>query len=248
METRFLEMLFSVLESNNIECVVLRGYKDLPKLIHNDVDFFVSPSSLDKFAACLLGVSKEFLADVKIILIRQGVVKCKVESSEFCINIDFWYNLTFWGLSYSNSSRLLLKKKYIPSGNFYTPDALGEFEISFLKEIFHNQKIRCDKIDELLLLLERSSFDEDSFIGNVSNKMFLFKAFKKGSGKHYYLFFVFLIGLVKWNVHINGLGKLFSSVTDFFSIRFISSKSANIKNELISQGSLLLDSGKIKVK
>jgi len=248
MEARFLEMLFSVLESNNIECVVLRGYKNLPKIIHNDVDFFVSPSSLDKFTACLLGVSKEFTADVKIILIRQGVVKCKVESSEFCIHIDFWYNLTFWGFSYSNGTRLLLKKKYVSSGNFYIPDALGEFEISFLKELFHNQKIRCDKIDELFLLLERSSFEQDSFIGNASNKLFLVKAFKKGSGKHYYLFFVFLISLVKWNIHINGLGKLFSSIVEFFSIKFFSSRSSKIKNQLITQGNILLDSDAIKVK
>jgi hypothetical protein len=247
-EAHFLKLLFSSLEVNNIDYVILRGYKDLPQIIHNDVDFFVSPSSLYEFFACLLAISKEFSSEVKIVLIRQGVIKCKVESSNFSMDIDFWYNVTFWGLSYSNCFHLLSKKRHFKAGFFFIPDFAGEFEISFLKEILHNQQIRCDKIDELKVLLQNSSFENESIIDNITTKTFLSNKLIKGCGKRYYLFLVLFFGIFNWNIKKYGLLKVYSSVRDFLAIRFIKSNAIKIKSELFIKAEILLESGVITIK
>ena len=248
MESKFVEHFFSSLKENEVDYLVLRGYKDLPRQVHNDIDFFVSPDSVDAFFACMLGVSDKFLASVQIVLVRQGVIKCRVDSDLFSISIDFWYNITFWGLSYSNGYRLLSKKKDFSDRKFFIADSVGEFEISFLKEIFHNQRVRCDKIDELKKLLENSIFDEDTFIGSCSSKTFLSMQLVKGCGKHYRLFLVFLFRLVNWNLRKHGFGYSCRSIKEFLSIRFSKARIAKMKSQLFERGETLLSSGAVVIK
>lgn len=198
MNESFIEGLFRNLNKSQVDYVVLRGYEELPKSYTNDIDFSVrNQEMLREFLiilkTCTDSAGGELIRDK----VRPGLLKLKVKTGELVVLIDVFFSFTFVGLSYVSSEIVHLDtkrtKNYIPF-----PSSDVEYSLSLIKEIFHNSRIRSDKIDYLRGLSALSSFQsvlgtnisidllqslEKSFI--KSNRQYYFKESRKIRGSFY---------------------------------------------------------------
>lgn len=232
-ESSFLLSLFNQLNDQNVLYLVLRGYRGLPHKICNDVDFFVKESSVSSFVRTLTAVAALFDAEIKVDTIRQGVAKCLVEGKHLQVKIDFWFEITFWGLKYTDHDKMIENRRFYKSGGFFIPCEASEFEVSFLKEIFHNQRIRADKIVELRNLLPPESLLESSVLTGRYYSATR-KQIAKEPGKTRRLAFLLLLSLVCWNFKNYSFPAIVKSVLEFVSIKFIKPINESEKQRLFN--------------
>lgn len=158
MNESFVEGLFSSLNQSNVDYVVLRGYEELPKTYTNDIDFSVRDEEMLKefliiLRTCTDSAGGELIRDK----VRPGLLKLKVKTGESVVLIDVFFSFTFIGLSYVNSEIVHLDTKRTKNSIRY-PSSDVEYSLSLIKEIFHNSRVRSDKIDYLRELSVFSSF------------------------------------------------------------------------------------------
>ncbi|QBY03124.1 hypothetical protein E2K93_01510 [Thalassotalea sp. HSM 43] len=217
----FLVSFLSKLERAKVDCLILRGYDDLPDIVHNDVDFFVSKNSHLEFFDLLTSTAEEYDAIIDTVLERQGVRKLLISAPSFILHLDYWFELTFLGLKYLDSKSLLTNKINHKTELFSIPSPAYEFQVSFLKEILHNQIVRKDKHTHLTDLYSRAHFSRNDFIYKLVNNGTVDKALKYGPSKNIIMFIRVFIGLFTFNMIQYGVINTLSSIKKFIAIKYL---------------------------
>lgn len=210
--------LFDLINNNSINYNVLRGYEDLPDKVTNDIDFFVASSDIYEFYSCLLCVSKKFSGNLSITTIRQGIVKTEIVFEDgLKLKIDFWFELTFWGLIYADSNTVLSTKRLSENKQLYIPSNEIEFSVSFLKEMLHNQWVRSDKYMHLLSLVKGKDI-----IGLSTGRVLVNanQTLLNHGVKQYKVFFEALFSCFSFNLKTFGIKAVLSSILDFMIMKF----------------------------
>ena len=147
-----LESFFNCLLDANIPIVVLREYESLPAFVKTDIDAFVEPSNIVRFEE-LLKLHTQF--EFQKYDARLGLNKYFLTKGPDVIELDIVYGFYYGGLSYVDTKALLSYASAHESSLFLIPRVIEEAEISLLKEVLHNGKLRTDKKDYYLCLLPK---------------------------------------------------------------------------------------------
>lgn len=218
----FLVDLFTTLNEEKVEYVVLRGYDDLPEVYYHDIDFGVLNSeSLSGFFKVIDQLSRQYEFKILRDEIRQGLIKVVLEFEDSTLKLDIFIEFRYAGLEYINNEILHSRKRMLDSGIF-VPALDFEVAISLLKEFLHNSRIRIDKS-----ALLRDQFDENVFanpfkeyftIGTIENfREALFTVdnylFLKICNRARY-------DLIKFNIQKFGFIRVIFNVFHFFFIKY----------------------------
>lgn len=157
-----LEAFFNCLLDANIPIVVLRGYESLPAFVKTDVDAFVDPSNIKLFEE-VLGCHVEF--NLQKYDSRLGLNKYFLSRGADVIELDIVYGFYYAGLSYVDTNALFSYASVHESSLFLIPRVIEEIEVSLLKEVLHNGKLRSDKKDYYLSLLPKALRLNQKLIG-----------------------------------------------------------------------------------
>ncbi|WP_163929924.1 hypothetical protein [Paraferrimonas sp. SM1919] len=226
--------LFKKIDSYGIDCCVLRGYELLPNTVINDLDFFVKESDVSKFYSILVELSSFFDASLKITTVRQGVFKTEICFTDFTLKVDFWYQLTFVGLHYVKSSEILSSKTLNPNGLFFIPTPEMELNVSFTKEVLHNQWVRDDKSSHLRSLLNKSSSIPFGF-----NRTKFESVLSKSGVKQFKLFLEVLFFILKLNIKHFGVVNVFINVLAFYAVKYSNKYKKKSLDKLLISGARL---------
>ena len=180
MSKTLLKELFSKLNNENINYVVLRGFEKLPDQYTNDIDFGLLRQDGEKFTQALKSVA--YLFNYKLIIrdLRLDVRKLSFSNGSSTIDIDVWFSFNYAGLYYLNSLRIITDYKTYNDIRVLKPE--NELSLSFLKELLHMSRLRKDKIGGLQNKLDSpytsplsvyfTSSDINEFILNIQNSTF----------------------------------------------------------------------------
>jgi len=147
-----LRIFFSCLKNANIPIIVLRGYESLPAFVKTDIDAFVEPSKILLFEEVFNHHAQFKLEKYDA---RLGLNKYFLTRGSDVIELDIVYGFFYSGLSYVDVNTLLSYASIHDSSLFLIPRIIEETEISLLKEVLHNGKLRSDKKDYYLDLLPK---------------------------------------------------------------------------------------------
>ncbi|MDA8526768.1 hypothetical protein N9K90_03380 [Gammaproteobacteria bacterium] len=148
-----LEFFLRSLRANFGDFIVLRGYQYLPSGYSNDIDIFIPKTKLKKFFSCVNNM-RGIDASLKIIVSRLGLIKCELKINDESIPFDILYGFYYFGFEYQNLSLLSSRSTLHESEIFSVPDVSDEVRISLLKELLHNDRVRSDKADYLLKMID----------------------------------------------------------------------------------------------
>ena len=222
MNSIFLKDLFTTLNDQNVDYLVLRGYQNLPESFSYDIDFSVlDENELQLFFNVLHNLSKKYDYSISRDVVRVGLIKVFLHFGEGILKIDIFCAFEYAGLEYFNSIDLHESKRKL-SSDIYVPLLNHELAISLLKEILHNSRIRKDKVDLL-----RSQYDKKTFrfpfekyfsnnnIKQLSASLFSHEklVFKKVSRN-------FRFVLLLRNLKYNGIINTFKNILSFFVIKY----------------------------
>lgn len=157
-----LESFFNCLLDANIPIVVLRGYESLPAYVKTDIDAFVEPSKILLFEEVFKLHTQFRLRKYDA---RLGLNKYFLTRGSDVIELDIVYGFYYAGLSYVDTKALLSHASVHESSLFLIPRFIEEAEISLLKEVLHNGKLRSDKKDYYLGLLPKALRLNQKFMG-----------------------------------------------------------------------------------
>ena len=215
MNSIFLKDLFKMLEKDNVDYLVLRGYQNLPEKYSHDIDFSViNENELTAFFNVLHNLSDKYNYSITRDVVRHEILK-----------IDVFCSFSYGGLEYINIDDLHNSKRKSPT-NISIPSLNYELAISLLKELLHNSRIRKDKVSLLRSQYEKRTFDQPfkkyfskKNIENLSDSLFLGKKliFKKVSLR-------FKFSLILKNIKIYGIIGTTSKIFSFLSVKYLFQK------------------------
>lgn len=152
--------------------IVLRGYDGLPSRYSNDIDIFVPLNKLPEFFLALEKI-EDIKASFEITVCRPGLIKSNLCLDNDKIPLDILYNFSYLGLEYQNLYTLETNAKQHSSKLFKIPDCSDELRISLLKELLHNNRVRKDKVLQLLSLWKKDGCCPSSDLLTVKNCEFI---------------------------------------------------------------------------
>jgi hypothetical protein len=222
MYKTFLTELFRTLDSEKVNYLILRGYQDLPEIVHYDLDFaVVNESELTPFFKILYKLSKKYKYRISRDVVRQGLLKVFLHFGNEILKVDVFCSFGYAGLEYINSDDLHRSKRKLITG-IWVPDLNYELALSLLKEILHNSRIREDKVNLLRKQFNQKTFKEpftnyfsERNINYLSDSLFLGKklVFKR-------LSFYFRFELLLSNFKHHGVLKTIVNIFNFFWIKY----------------------------
>ena len=179
MNNKFLKDLFNMLEEDNVDYLVLRGYQNLPEKYSHDIDFSViNENELTSFFNVLHYLSEKYNYSITRDVVRFGLLKVFLHFGNEILKIDVFCSFSYGGLEYINIHDLHNSKRKSPT-NISIPSLKYELAISLLKEILHNSRIRKDKIDLLRTQYNKTTFNQPFIkyfskknIDNISTSLF----------------------------------------------------------------------------
>ena len=185
MFEHFLEELFIELDKRKVNYLVLRGYEDLPKIVHYDVDLAViNEAGLYPFFIVLQDLSTKYNYKIEKDTIRQGLLKLILNFGNTILKLDVFCEFRYAGLEYIEMEELFHNKRKIIS-QISVPDNNYELAISLLKEILHNSRIRKDKVYVMRNLYNEKYFSSpfkkyftEKSIDNFSKALFIENKFE----------------------------------------------------------------------
>ena len=226
MNSIFLKDLFNMLEEDNVDYLVLRGYQNLPEKYSHDIDFSViNENELTSFFYVLHYLSEKYNYSITRDVVRVGLLKVFLHFGNEILKIDVFCSFIYGGLEYINIDDLHNSKRKSPT-NISIPSLNYELAISLLKEILHNLRIRKDKVSLLRSQFEKRSFDlpfkkyfSNKNIKNLSHSLFL-------GEKLYFksLSLTFKISLILSNIKIYGVVTTSANVFYFFWVKYFFQK------------------------
>lgn len=154
-----LKSLFAELDNKDVLYCVLRGYKGLPEIIENDIDFFVSETHERQFFMTLINW---FLNDGW--QIQKNHTSCNYYRKVYfskngdTVHVDIWTRLNYLGVDYAPCGLLDRRIRY---KDLYVASCSDELEVSVSKDILHLGKLNIVKqprYRELLELCKGESF------------------------------------------------------------------------------------------
>ena len=160
MNSLFLKDLFKMLEKDNVDYLVLRGYQNLPEKYSHDIDFSViNENELTAFFNVLHNLSDKYNYSITRDIVRLGLLKVFLHFGNEILKIDVFCSFSYVGLEYINIDDLHNSKRKSPT-NISIPSLNYELAISLLKELLHNSRIRKDKVSLLRSQFEKRTFDQ----------------------------------------------------------------------------------------
>ena len=179
MNSIFLKDLFNMLEEDNVDYLVLRGYQNLPEKYSHDIDFSViNENELTSFFNVLHNLSDKYNFTISRDVVRVGLLKVFLHFGNEILKIDVFCSFSYGGLEYINIDDLHNSKRKSPT-NISIPSLNYELAISLLKEILHNSRIRKDKIGLLRTQYNKTTFNlpfikyfSKKKIDNISTSLF----------------------------------------------------------------------------
>ena len=226
MNSIFLKDLFKMLEKDNVDYLVLRGYQNLPEKYSHDIDFSViNENELTAFFNVLHNLSDKYNYSITRDVVRVGLLKVFLHFGNEILKIDVFCSFSYGGLEYINIDDLHNSKRKSPT-NISIPSLNYELAISLLKELLHNSRIRKDKVSLLRSQFEKRTFDQpfkkyfsNKNIKNLSDSLFLGEKlyFKK-------LSLCFKLSLLLKNIKIYGIIVISSKVFHFFWVKYFFQK------------------------
>ena len=160
MNSIFLKDLFKMLEEDNVDYLVLRGYQNLPERYSHDIDFSViNENELIAFFNVLHNLSDKYNYSITRDVVRLGLLKVFLHFGNEILKIDVFCSFSYGGLEYINIDDLHNSKRKSPT-NISIPSLNYELAISLLKELLHNSRIRKDKVSLLRSQYEKRTFDQ----------------------------------------------------------------------------------------
>lgn len=162
----FLAELFSKVNSQRLNVIILRGYDELPCKIHNDIDFAVRKIDLAKYFEILNVLAAKYNITIYCNVVRKGLIKLELLFVAYnqAIFFDIWFDINYVGLKYVNMDSLF-KRSVLFNDIIFVPDKRDEIAISILKELLHNKKYREDKIKYIVKTIDSNSMDLVMAIG-----------------------------------------------------------------------------------
>ena len=235
MNSIFLKDLFFMLEKDNVDYLVLRGYQNLPERYSYDIDFSViSENELTAFFNVLHNLSEKYNYSITRDVVRVGLLKVFLHFGNEILRIDVFCSFSYGGLEYTNIDDLHNSKRKSPT-NISIPSLNYELAISLLKEILHNSRIRKDKISLLRNQYNKTTFNQPFMkyfskknIDNISislfsNDKFIFR--KVAFSCRFNLFFM--------NIKLKGLFSVLYNIMYYALIKYYyKSKYDKIINKL----------------
>lgn len=156
----FLIELLNTLETKGVNYLILRGYEDLPEIVHYDLDFAViDEKELVPFFNVLHVLSKKYRYTMSRDVVRQGLLKVYLHFGSNILKVDVFCKFSYAGLNYIITEKLFKSKRKLEAG-IYVPSLNYELTISLLKEILHNSRIRIDKVNKLRNQFDKNTFEE----------------------------------------------------------------------------------------
>lgn len=222
MNSDFLKDLFTTLEKDNVDYLVLRGYQNLPEKYNHDIDFSViNENELYSFFNVIHNLSKKYNFTISRDVVRFGLLKVFLHFGNKILKIDVFCSFSYGGLEYINIDDLHNSKRK-SSTNISIPSLNYELAISLLKEILHNSRIRKDKVLLLRTQYDKATFDQP-FIkyfskkcyNNIYNSLFADDKliFKKVA-------FSCKLNLFFNNIKLKGLLNVFNNMINFTLIKY----------------------------
>jgi hypothetical protein len=218
----FLIELFHILAINKVNYLILRGYEDLPEIVHYDIDFAViNEKELESFFQVLQELSYKYNFLISRDVVRQGLLKVFLHFGNDILKVDVFCEFGYAGLNYIDLEKLFQSKRKLETG-IYVPSLNYELTISLLKEILHNSRIRKDKVEKLRNQFDKNTFAEP-FVDYFSSKNIKRLSHSLFSGKQLIfknLSFIMRLELLLSNFKNHGILKTFSSAVDFLWIKY----------------------------
>ena len=91
MNSIFLKDLFKMLEKDNVDYLVLRGYQNLPEKYSHDIDFSViNENELTSFFNVLHNLSKKYNFRISRDVVRLGLLKVFLHFGNEILKIDIF--------------------------------------------------------------------------------------------------------------------------------------------------------------
>lgn len=222
MYQHFLEEMFIELDKREVNYLVLRGYEDLPKIVHYDLDLAViNEAGLSPFFIVLQDLSTKYNYKIEKDTIRQGLLKLILNFGNTILKLDVFCEFRYAGLEYVEMEELFLNKRKIVS-RITVPANNYELAISLLKEILHNSRIRKDKVYIMRKLYDEKYFSSpfkkyfsQKSIANFSKALFIENKFDfKGIAMQA------RIDLLLFNIKKYGSVICFQNIYKFFWIKY----------------------------
>ena len=222
MNSKFLVEMFSSLNKNNVDYLILRGYQNLPKSYSHDLDFSVkNKSELRLFFNVIKNLSYKYKFSISRDIVRVGLIKVLLNFKSEILKIDVFYTFQYAGLEYIDIDDLHISKRVFKE-NIFIPKLNYELAISLLKEILHNSRIRKDKLSLLRSQYDKLTFNEPFIkyfskrnIDDLSNAL-------NTDGKLVFkrISFYFRIILILKNIKTKGFFTVTKRFTYFFYVKY----------------------------
>ena len=226
MNSIFLKDLFKMLEKDNVDYLVLRGYQNLPEKYNHDIDFSViNENELTAFFNVIHDLSKKYNYTISRDAVRVGLLKVFLHFGNEILKIDVFCSFEYAGLEYLNSIELHNTKRKLPSG-ICVPALNYELAVSLLKEILHNSRIRKDKVSLLRNQYDKNTFKQPfcKYFSNNNIKELSDSLFLDEKSVFKWVSLNFRIVLFLTNIKYNGIFKTCSSTFYFFRIKYKNQK------------------------
>jgi len=143
-----LRKLFDELLINNIKIVVLRSHERLPDFYRHDLDVHIRYSDIPFFFSVVTKLFGE--GAIEIVDSRYGLVKIILKFHNEVIEFDIAYGFYFGGIAYYDENIIMNAAIFDRIKRIYTPLKVHEIDISILKELLHNGRMRAEKSDYLI--------------------------------------------------------------------------------------------------
>ncbi|MDB9846672.1 hypothetical protein OAC46_00555 [Flavobacteriaceae bacterium] len=230
MNSIFLKDLFKMLEEDNVDYLVLRGYQNLPEKYSHDIDFSViNENELTTFFNVLHNLSNKYNYSITRDVVRVGLLKVFLHFGNEILKIDVFCSFSYGGLEYINIDDLHNSKRKSPT-NISIPSLNYELAISLLKEILHNSRIRKDKVSLLRSQYEKKTFDQPfkNYFSNKNIKNLSYSLFLEEKLMFKNLSLSFKLSLILNNIKIFGIIANSSRIFYFFWVKYFFQKKYDV--------------------
>jgi len=143
-----LRKLFDELLKNNIKMVVLRSHERLPDFYSHDLDVHIRYGDIPFFFSVVTKLFGEGV--IEIVDSRHGLVKVILKFDNEVIEFDIAYGFYFGGIAYYDENIIMNAAIFDCIKRVYIPLKGHEIDISILKELLHNGRMRVEKSDYLI--------------------------------------------------------------------------------------------------
>ena len=142
-----IKEVFTSLNNNSIQYVVLRNYDGLPDVVGHDIDLLVEEESLDLFIRIFNRVIRDngwisIQIQNRFCFVSFIVTPVSHEHSPFVtLKWDIWAPITFNGIPWIDAKKILVNRK-LYSGLFFIPTPGAESATLLLKDLIQGKIIK----------------------------------------------------------------------------------------------------------